>query len=45
MKNRAWKDAKDDYLMEQAFKRKLVWRLFWVFMLLGIGYRFFSVGG
>jgi hypothetical protein len=45
MKKRAWQDARQDYLVEQAFKRKLAWRIFWVFTLLGIGYRFFSVGG
>lgn len=43
MKNKAWRDAQDDYLLEKALKRRILWKLFWAITLLGLGYRFFGV--
>jgi hypothetical protein len=43
MKKRAWSDARSDYVMEHALRRKIVWRLFWAITFLGLGWKFFSV--
>jgi hypothetical protein len=43
MRKQAWKDAREDYLIEKALHRKILWRLFWTITLLGLGYRFFGV--
>jgi hypothetical protein len=42
-KDRAWKDARNDYLLERALERKIAWKLFWAITLLGLGWKFFSV--
>ena len=43
MTKRAWKDAQRDYVYEEAVARMILWRLFWAVVLMGMGYKFFSV--
>ena len=40
---RAWDDAQDDYLIEQAKLRKWAYRMFVALTLLGFGWKFFYV--
>ncbi len=43
MNKRAWQDAHDDYMYEQARIRVLAWKVFLTFLMLGLGYKFFYV--
>ena len=44
---RAWRDARRDFIYEDAAKklnvRTTAWRVFWVLTILKLGYEFFSV--
>ena len=46
-KERAWKDARRDFIYEDAAKkmnvRTAAWRVFWILTILRLGYEFFSV--
>ena len=43
MTKRAYRDAKRDYVYEEAAARMILFRLFWAAVLLGMGYKFFGV--
>lgn len=40
---RAWRDAREDYLIEQAKLRTWAYRMFVTLTLLGLGWKFFYV--
>jgi hypothetical protein len=42
-KDRAWADARRDYIYEQAQIRKLAWKVFLSLVLTGLAWRFFGV--
>jgi len=42
-KKRAYKDAQEDYIIEQAWIKNNWWKIFVTFTLLGIGSKFFWV--
>lgn len=42
-KKRAWRDARQDYFIEQAKLRQWAFKIFVTLTLLGIGWKFFYV--
>ena len=40
--DRAWKDAREHYIYEQAQIRKLAWKVFLSLIMTGLAWRFFG---